>query len=90
VPSNCFGTGLAVQLADCAPHRTEGLCLVLHAGALDQLHSRDLVFRESHTSRQQLPARVLDDQSGMMQRRACRLGPEQGRDERGPAADSKP
>jgi hypothetical protein len=57
---------------------------------LDQLHSRDLVFRESHTSRQQLPARVLDDESGVMQRRACWLGPEQGRDERGPAADSKP
>jgi hypothetical protein len=26
----------------------------------------------------------------VMQRRACRLGPEQGRDERGPAAESKP
>src|SRR6202022_4735227 len=72
----------SVELAHCSPDRTEALFLMLHARPLDQLEPGDLDFREGHASRNDAPARVLDYQRGMMDRRVGRAEGEEGGYER--------
>src|SRR6202521_5507414 len=80
--SRGHGRWLSVGLAHRRPDRTETLRLVRHARPLDQLKPGDLVFRKGHASRDDAPARVLDDQRGVMDRRMSRPNGEEAGDER--------
>src|ERR1700730_12538202 len=63
---------LPVELAHRRSDRTEILRIVLHAGSLDQLKPGDLALRKGHASRDDAPARVLDHQRGVVDRRMSR------------------
>src|SRR6202048_3418105 len=63
---------LPVELAHRRSDRTEILRSVLHAGSLDQLKPADLALRKGHASRDDAPARVLDHQRGVVDRRMSR------------------